>query len=102
MMPAMPPLPKQSGEESEHDATRPYVLLALLLGVLLLIGSHFVGETWPFHETARDLAKEFGIVLVSVWGVSLFYEHFLAKRHFEKFHSNLKDLIRQGETNAAV
>jgi len=101
-MPAMPPLPEHWGEESERESTRPYVLLALAVGVLLLVCSHFIPETWPFHHTASELIKEFGIVLVSVWGVSLFYEHFLAERHFKKFHSNLRDLIRRGEMNAAV
>ena len=77
------------------------MLLALVLGVLLLVFSHLIGETKRFSETASELVKEFGIVLVSV-GVCLFYENFLAERHLKKFHANLPDLIRQGEMNTAV
>jgi len=93
---------KRNGER-EGESTRPYVLLALLAGVLMIVVSYQI----PFKgvgdvETAKDLLKEFGVVLVSVWGVSLFYEHFLAERHFRKFHANLETLIRQGETNAAA
>jgi hypothetical protein len=50
----------------------------------------------------KKMTEELGIVLISVWGVSLFYETFLAARHFNRFQQNLTTLIRRGETNAAV
>jgi hypothetical protein len=50
----------------------------------------------------KRLTEELGVVLVSVWGVSLFYEKFLARRHFHRFLENLTELIQRGEMIAAV
>ncbi len=88
--------------ESDQEGPRPYIILALVLGVLMIVVSYLVPERRGIIEISKDLLREFGVVLVSVWGVSLFYEHFLAERHFRRFQSNLEQLIRQGETNAAV
>ena len=101
MRPSLSNLSKQS-IKSESESTWPYVTLALVIGVPVLVGSHYIFPKPTFRESLSDLVREFGVVLVSVWGVSLFYEHFLAERHFNKFHMNLKSLISQGEMNAAV
>jgi hypothetical protein len=68
----------------------------------MLVASYHIGQSPGIVETGRELLKEFGVVLISVWGVSLFYEKFLAERHFNRFQTNLEELIRRGETNAAV
>jgi hypothetical protein len=55
-----------------------------------------------FGRLIDDLFKEVGIVLISVWGISLFYEKYIADRHFTVFHSHLVNLVARGESNAAV
>jgi hypothetical protein len=102
MIPLSPLFPKRRREEHEEEGTRPYIFLALLVGVLMIVGSYQIPSRPGLVETAKDLLKELGVVLISVWGVSLFYERFLAERHFNRFHANLEKLIRQGETNAAT
>jgi hypothetical protein len=89
-------------EKSYRQNTWVFMVLALFIGLFLIIGAHYLGDAESLKETLRDLAKELGIVLISVWGVSLFYEYVLAERHFQKFQSNLEYLIRRGETNAAA
>src|ERR1700683_1949349 len=80
-------------EKSYRQNTWVFMVLALFIGLFLIIGAHYLGDAESFKETLRDLAKELGIVLISVWGVSLFYEYVLAERHFQKFQSNLEYLI---------
>jgi hypothetical protein len=90
-----------------REETSAYIFVALLAGMLLILASYLLPEPGASFKpelfgTIRKSLEEFGVVLVSVWGVSLFYEKFLAARHFNRFHENLRALIRQGETNAAV
>jgi hypothetical protein len=101
MQPSPPDLSKWD-DKTNSESTWPYVTVALVTGVLVLIASHFIFPKDSLRQTLSDLVRDFGMVLVSVWGVSLFYEHFLAERHFDKFHVNLRTLIRQGEMNAAM
>ena len=55
-----------------------------------------------FGRVTDDMVREIGIVLISVWGISLFYEKYIADRHFTTFHSHLVNLVSRGESNAAV
>src|SRR5271166_846494 len=86
------------------------IIFGIGLGVFLLVGSFPLDEVLKHYEfwneqvrkIAVDLTRESGIVLISVWGVSLFYERYIADRHFRTFHTRLEQLIGRGESNAAV
>jgi hypothetical protein len=82
--------------------------LALAIGGLILYGvSHFEAyheELIRSNAALRiqiDLAREFGIVLVSVFGISLLYEVLLASHHFSHFFEKLREQIEKGESNAS-
>lgn len=82
--------------------------LALVIGGLILCGvAHFeeYHEAWLKSDAALriqiDLAREFGIVLVSVFGISLLYEVLLATHHFTHFFEKLREQIEKGESNAS-
>lgn len=98
-----PTIPKRRREASTDELSYPY-LFVILLGILILIGSYYIQEKQdhPALGLLKKLTEELGIVLISVWGVSLFYEKFLAERHFRRFLQNLTELIHRGEMNAAV
>jgi len=53
-------------------------------------------------EYVRELLKELGIVLLSVFSVSLIYELSLAEKHLQSFHALLRAEIQQAETIAAA
>jgi hypothetical protein len=82
--------------------------LALIIGGLILFG---VGHLEAYHEDwfksdaalrlQIDLVREFGIVLVSVFGISLLYEMLLASHHFGQFFDRLREQIEKGESNAS-
>jgi hypothetical protein len=69
-----------------------------LVGVTVISLSFVPGE----REVLRNIIRELGIVLVSVFGVSILYEIFIAEQHFEQFRGALVKIIQSGETNAAV
>jgi hypothetical protein len=54
------------------------------------------------HSLAKDIARELGIVLLTVCGVSMVYELFVAESHFGKFFDFLYKQFERGESNAAV
>ncbi|HEX8140190.1 MAG TPA: hypothetical protein VF544_21685 [Pyrinomonadaceae bacterium] len=54
------------------------------------------------HSLLKDLTRELGVVLLTVCGVSMIYELFVAERHFEKFLAFLHKQIERGESNAAT
>jgi hypothetical protein len=88
-------------KELGSEPTRLYITIALLVGILMIVVSSYFDHP-HLVEMASALCKEFGIVLVSVWGVSLFYEKFLAERHFTQFYQHMRDLMSRGASNAAV
>src|ERR1039458_3190933 len=76
-------------------ATRSLVSSLFLVGVTVISLSFVPGE----REVLRNIIRELGIVLVSVFGVSILYEIFIAEQHFEQFRGALVKIIQSGETN---
>lgn len=72
-----------------------------LAGLLLILLSVFLlyAHKW---EYMKELFKELGIVLLSVFSVSLIYELFLAERYIQKFHTLLRNEIQHAETIAGA
>jgi hypothetical protein len=81
----------------------------ILISIVLREESSWLTELLHPHPITKVIGRiidlmvgEIGVVLVSVWGISLFYEKYIADRHFKVFHSHLVDLVSRGESNAAV
>ena len=53
-------------------------------------------QDFIYEADVDELIKELGIVLISVCGVSLFYERVLAERQLLKFHTELQQLNSTG------
>src|SRR5262245_1537391 len=75
--------------------------LGIALGVVLLFSSYFVHEK-GYSAFFSDFLKYLGIVLAAVCGVHLVYEALLAEKYFDKFASQLRKEVEQGETNVAT
>jgi hypothetical protein len=77
------------------------VLIFILFGALLIaISLHLPQEgNWGY---LRELLKEFGIVVLAVFAVSLIYELTIAKKYMGHFTGILREQIQQGESNAAI
>jgi hypothetical protein len=92
------------------------IVLGMIVGFALILTSLVLREEsdWLTNLLHPDdntrligritdaMVGEIGIVLISVWGISLFYEKYIADRHFTTFHSHLVNLVSRGESNAAV
>jgi hypothetical protein len=87
------------------------IIIGIGAGLFLVILSFFLeDEVLKYYQNSEEragrlvveLLREFGVVLISVWGVSLFYERFIANRHFRTFQTKLEGLMGRGESNAAV
>jgi hypothetical protein len=82
------------------------ILLGIAIGLLLVVTSFLIEDylrgNLSLSKLLIDLLRESGLVIVAVWGISLFYEKYIADRHFTTFHTKLTDLIGRGESNAAV
>lgn len=86
-------------KSKDHLPSSSSVFIFLLLvaaGIILLL----VADRLEVGIVKR-LAEELGIVLISVFGVSLIYEHLLAEAHFLQIYRKLEKLIRGAESNAA-
>lgn len=91
-----------TGQSLSHVTMSRFVLALLALGGLLLLALSV-----PLHETGgqayvKVFLRELGIVIFAVFTISLLYELWLAKRYQEQFLSTLSEMIKEGETNAAV
>jgi hypothetical protein len=75
------------------------ILIISLVGALLFAISVALGET---HHFLKEFSRELGVVLLTVCGVSMIYELFVAEKHFHQFFSVLRGQLERGETNAAV
>lgn len=78
------------------------VFLLLAITGLLLIAVSFIPDFFHKSDLLRDLSRELGIVLLTVFTVSLIYEWLLTEVHLEKFRSLLAEEVQRGESNAAV
>lgn len=75
------------------------LVIFALIGVILLLISSAISHT---HEVWQTFTRELGIVLLTVCGISMIYELFVAEKHFKQFAAALRQQIEQGETNAAM
>jgi len=93
-----------TGDRVRKDLATRTVLTSIilaLLGALFIAASLILGflHTW---EYAREIFKELGIVLFSVFTVSLIYERLMAEKHLEGFSAMLRSEIKEAERNAAA
>ena len=82
------------------------IIVGLMVGAVFVLAS-FVLEQYKidhnlssmsfWYDLFYDTLRELGIVLISVWGITLFYEKYIADRHFTTFHSHLEQLIARGK-----
>ena len=86
------------GLQEYRSRTQGVLIVAIAIGIALISGSFW----FPEHSLFREIVKELGIVLVSVFGVSILYEMFVAEKHFLKFNQLLAKLIERSTTNAAI
>jgi hypothetical protein len=90
-------------QRAVSDGTGLYSLIALLAGIIILMGAFFIED--PAESTrivVHHILRELGVVLVSVFGVSLLYEKLSAEEHFNRFSAKLGEFVRRGESNAAA
>jgi hypothetical protein len=99
-------LPKESDTKKKRilsEGVGTFTLIALLGGLLIVIGSvalEFYKQ--PVRVIVAEILREFGIGLISVFGISFLYEKLSAEHAFRRFFTDLQKLIRQGESNAAM
>ena len=94
---------KEPAQRAYSGGIGHYSLIALLLGIIIIVIALTLGH-WgePLRTIVADILKEFGIVLVSIFGISYLYEKLSADQHFAKFVRDLEIIMRQGESNAAM
>jgi hypothetical protein len=80
-------------------SVRRVVYLFIVIGICLIAVSFLLPPAWGFR---RELCKELGIVVLSVFTVSIVYEALLAERHQDQFMAILRAQIERGESNAAI
>ncbi len=94
---------RRSAQKVLEGGTGRYSLMAVLIGALIVVAAFFLGHyNEPPRVIVADILREFGLVLVSVFGISYLYEKLSAEEQFKRFNADLTALIRQGETNAAM
>lgn len=77
------------------------LLFLFALGGLLLISVSVILLQWNRCVVLRDILRELGVVLLSVFTVSLVYEVWLAERHLQSFRDLLRVEMDQAGTNAS-
>jgi hypothetical protein len=99
----LPDYPNPATHEQASAGILRYSVFALLLGVIFLGVSYALGNR---EETViqilLDLLKEFGIILICIFGISYMYEVLSKKEQFQRFYRDLQNLMREGESNAAM
>jgi hypothetical protein len=94
-----------TNQKTVRDTTRTITNLIVIIFVLTGIALIAVSVVLPREGTGgywREFLKELGIVILSVFTVSLLYERIVANRHLGEFSSLLTNQIHQIETNAAA
>lgn len=83
----------------------------LVFGILILSGFLLIsisiiieptGNLFFSKEFLKEILKELGIVVLSVFTISLIYEKIVSKKYYTNFLNNLRLQIAQGESNGAV
>jgi hypothetical protein len=82
-------------------STTRLILSVFALGGLLLISVYVILLQLDKWVVFRELLRELGIVLFSVFTVSLVYEVWLAEKHLQSFRDLLRLEMEQAETNAS-
>lgn len=76
-----------------------FILIGLVLILVSFILPHDNEGVWNY---LRDIFRELGVVVSSVFTVSLVHERLIARKYVQQFLSLLRDLIEQGESNSAI
>lgn len=87
--------------EEARTTTKLVLWLFIFSGLLLIAISILLphdGIGGYFHE----FLKELGIVILSVFAISLVYELLVAEKYLKYFLDILRDQVEQGESNAAI
>jgi hypothetical protein len=79
--------------------TRFVAVILALIGLVLILTSFIIGSQ---HDFWQSLCRELGIVVLSVFTVSLIYEILMAERHLQSFSLRLRSEIEQTQKNAAA
>jgi len=89
-------------QKEPADSTVKWVVTVFILAGLLLI---VISVALP-HEGIwtyfKDFLKELGIVVLSVFAISLIYERTVAEKYLDYFLSRLRLQVEEGESNAAT
>src|SRR4051812_28137485 len=86
---------------SDHTISR-FILSILAFGGLLSLAVSVPIQEVGWLGYLKVFLKELGIVIFAVFGISLIYEVWLAKRYQKEFLSMLSDTVKEGESNGAV
>ncbi|HKV39547.1 MAG TPA: hypothetical protein VJX67_10065 [Blastocatellia bacterium] len=83
------------------------IVVFVFLGLICLLVYSVLGVSepslfWKERVFWRDLLREAGVVLVTVFVVSMVYEYVIAEEHFSKFADELRAQIERGELNGAL
>lgn len=92
----------EASRSREPDKSSKWLILTFVLTGLLLIA---ISVALPHDGSAgylRELLKELGIVILSVFTVSFLYERLIAEKYLHQFLSLLRGQLQEGETNAAA
>ena len=90
-----------SAAKELHRNTRHLLAITALSGLLLIVVSLLLRNI-KSAEFYGEILKELGIVLFSVFSVSLIYEVQLAEKHLEKFRTILRMDFEQARSVAAT
>lgn len=93
---------KFAPEDEDGIASKWLMLTFILIGLVLILVSFAIPHEGVWKNYLRDIFRELGVVASSVFTVSLLYERLIAKKHVQQFLGLLRDLIEQGESNAAI
>lgn len=95
---------KVKGIDPEDDVgfTSKWLMLTfILIGLVLILVSFAIPHEGGWNYL-RDIFRELGVVVSSVFTVSFLNERLIAKKYVKQFLTLLRELIEQGERNAAM
>jgi hypothetical protein len=94
--------PRTNKVETDEEHWIPVTVY--LVSIFLMLGITLIALSFRFSADSliREVMKELGIVLISVFSISIIYERFVARQHFERFSGELVSIIERRETIAAI